>query len=93
MTNFEIGEIAIIYDPGNRLHLEEVIITGAPFISDHIGLRGRYYPPELVYPIKCSAEQRANVCAAADLRKKRPPQDWQAICFIVNTPQPVAEEA
>jgi hypothetical protein len=88
---FEVGEVAIFSRPGSRFDGIEVSITEAlhfALVRDQRTDRSAY---GYVYSIEGDFGPKRPgvthwVAPPADLRKKRPPQDWVKLCRLDEIP-------
>jgi len=88
MSDFKVGEIAVVIDPGKEWHGDEVVIKSnlLPTETDVTHLLGSYLVlGEPMYEIEFS-DGESGTAPPRQLRKKRPPEEssWAREWFEKN---------
>jgi hypothetical protein len=93
MSTFEVGEVAIFHDPGMPRHGREVTVISALQYGE-IVLNDGTMIWAWAYSIESPGDEAcASYCAMPEnLRKRRPPQDWQQLCRLDEVPSDCVRE-
>lgn len=95
MSMFSVGEVAVFFCPGREYHGRDVLITqGLHFAEAKDETTGemKYGIFYGVQPLFLPPIAQGYVVDERILRKKRPPQDWSALCKLDEVPT-VAEKS